>query len=569
MADLDTELSDRLSRLSAAVPVSGTHIDPIHRTAVQARQRVRTAWLTPLVALVIAAIALGMFRLGTPPGGAAATSTVRDGDFQLMLRSAKARYTTTEPIDVVGELTYTGTASSVAISADSEGPVLLSVREPVFGGIQLGGISELMCAPSTLTRNTPLVVPFKKAGTFDGEHPEASQFKAYFEDPVFRLPAGTWHIVATAQSPCPGRTGASFKLETEIAVVVSDDPNATLGLPAPTPWADKPVYGGDDIGDFTLQLRAGHSSYAVGTPIDISAQYTYGSGVGNSITVSHFSPEVAYSISQVGADGQLVRSRIYDSACQEVTLVDGQPRDVPLTDQDLQTIYAASWPASTSDALKNGILQLPVGRWRITASIETSIGHCGTPGDPRQLHASVEFDVMDPANQPVTPSSPAATIEPTVSPTAPAVSDVANAGPYSLELSADKAIYHASEAIQVIGTFSYSGTEPIAVQGFVPWDFGIVEPVYGMDIAEYIAYVCTHDLLQPGERIQHSFIKSGGVPSTDPQASFKLGYLTDPVLRLPPGTWHLLASAWLTEGTCGDKTVTLGTEIEIQVLPDP
>jgi hypothetical protein len=568
MADLDSELSSRLARLADAVPLSAGRLDPVHRGAVQARHRVRMGWVTPAVALGIGVIVFGLFRVGPASQGGAVTSTVRGGDFELTLRSAKVHYTTEEPIDVVGELAYTGTAASVVISTDSGGPVLFAVREPVFGGIQLGGISDLTCARSTLTRNTPLVVPFKKAGTFDGEHPQASQFQGYLEDPVFRLPAGTWHIVASAQSPCLG-SEPSFRLEAEIAIVVSDDPNATPGLPAPTPWADKPVYGGDDIGDFTMQLRAGHSSYVAGTPIDLSAWYTFLAGTGNSVTVSHFAPEMAFSITEVSADGAVVRSTTYDSACQEFSLQDAIDRHVSLTDGDLLEIHAADWPQETVDALKGGVLELPAGRWRITAVVDTTLGACGAQGEGRHLQASIEFDVVDPADSRVAPSSPAATSAPTPSPTAPAVSDADTAGPYTLTLSADQAVYHASDAITVTGSFVYAGSDPIAVQAFVPWDFSIAEPVHGMTISEYLSAECSHAVLQPGEQMEHAFIKGGGVHASDPQASFKLGYLTDPTLRLPPGTWHIQAISSLTEGTCGDKTVSLSTEIVIQVLPDP
>jgi hypothetical protein len=189
-----------------------------------------------------------------------------------------------------------------------------------------------------------------------------------------------------------------YQLRAEIPIVVGDDPHATPGPPQPTPYINQPAYGGDDIGDFTFQLKAGHSTYAAGAPIDISAWYTFESGVGDSVIVSHFAPEVAFSITEVGAEGSAVRSKVYDSKCQEVTLQDGVNRHVALTDGDVMEIQAADWPAATVDGLNDDVLRLPIGRWRITAVVETTLGPCAARGENRQLHASVEFDVVDPAD---------------------------------------------------------------------------------------------------------------------------------------------------------------------------
>jgi hypothetical protein len=393
MADLDTELLNRLSRLAGAVPVSTTHLDPVHRTAVQVRHRIHMAWLTPAVALVIGAIVLGVFRVGPASQGSGVSSTVRNGDFELTLRSAKARYTTDEPIDVVGDLTYTGSAASVVISADSEGPVMFSVREPVFGGIQLGGPSDLMCGRSTLTRNTPLVVPFKKSGAFDGEHPQASQFLAYFADPVFRLPAGTWHIDASVESPCLGSEPA-FKLQASIAVVVSDDPNATPGLPGSTPWADKPVYGGDDIGNMTLQVKSEHASYVVGSPVQLDVYYAFDEGP--ELATQPFVQEVAISLVQDDPNATVIRSSEADPGCTTRTITPVEQNHIPLADRNVVLIKAASWPATSANALARGVLDLPAGHWRFTAVVSALFGPCGKPETMWQVHASVEFDVVPP-----------------------------------------------------------------------------------------------------------------------------------------------------------------------------
>src|SRR5690349_22294328 len=103
MADLDTELSKRLSQLAAAVPVS-TGLDPVHRRAVRARQQVRMAWITPLVVLVATVLAASALQIapfvpgstpqptGAPEPGVSTSASTRTGDFALSIATARATY---------------------------------------------------------------------------------------------------------------------------------------------------------------------------------------------------------------------------------------------------------------------------------------------------------------------------------------------------------------------------------------------------------------------------------------------------------------------------------------------
>lgn len=437
MADLDRELSTRLSRLAEAVPVGRGRLDPVHRTAVAARHSVRLAWMTPLVVLVVGGLLVGLTTVGPLAPGASPvagpiSATDTRGAFGLTIRSARAVYRPGDPIDVAASLAFAGPAPSVTITHGlgvDGGPLGFGVVEavdvPGVGLIQLGGGYRLACRTSTFQRDVPIEAPYSKGGgplLDPPDGPTFEQLQAYMSDRVLRLPVGTWHIYAMADfatGDCGAEDSQRYLLRAEIVVVVANEPAATPGPPEPTRFLNAPVYGGDDIGDFGLQLKAGHSTYVAGAPIDISAWYTFGSGINNSITVSHFAPEMAFSISQVDGAAQVIRSRVYDSACQELTLDDGKENYVALADGNVTTIRAVDWPPSTADALKNGTLQLPVGRWRITAVVQTSIGPCGIPGEPRQLHASIEIDVVaagdaaapTPSAEPSMPPSSADTID--------------------------------------------------------------------------------------------------------------------------------------------------------------
>jgi hypothetical protein len=209
---------------------------------------------------------------------------------------------------------------------------------------------------------------------------------------VFRLPAGTWHITATAGGPCLSK-GPPFSVQTEIVIVVQD-PAATPG-PTPTPY-DYGVASGDDIGDITLELRSKKFSYAPGEAIAISAAYTPADvEVERTMRVAYFAPEMAYSIEQLDVtNAKVAWTKVYDSACVELALPRGEPRQVPLSNETLMSMRAAALPADFEAQLERGILVLPEGRWRISASVETSLGSCGSADRPlRSLRASIEITV--------------------------------------------------------------------------------------------------------------------------------------------------------------------------------
>lgn len=416
MADLDRDLANRLTRLASAVPVAPSQLDPVHRTAVAARQRVRLAWITPLIALVVI---VGLSALvgprpspgatpslvSAPPSASSAiptpflptepvVSTSRDGDFDLVLRAGKHVYAPNEPIDITAALTYRGAAETVDISTDSGGPIVFGIFEKVYGEIQIGGLSDLMCKHSTLTRDQPLVSTFKKMGGFDGDHPQASQFQAFFADPQLRLPTGTWHIYAASGSPCLG-SEIAYSLRAEIEIVVADDPMSTPGIPVATDWQDKPVYGGDDVGSVVLQLKSGHSRYEEGAPIDVVVSYWFADGP--TLVASHFGPEAELSIDQLDATQPKQLLRVYDSACVDLGRVDGMQRDVAIG-PGLMTFFRADVVPDGLDALfVDGSLRLPAGRWRITAVVAGTFGPCSAPGDQYQLRASIEIEVVKPA----------------------------------------------------------------------------------------------------------------------------------------------------------------------------
>jgi hypothetical protein len=146
------------------------------------------------------------------------TSTDTDGDFELTLTSDKQVYRPDEPIHIEARLRYRGPSGSVLIGYDSL--VSMSIAEKVFGKIQLSDLSLLMCATSTLVRDKPEIVPFRKGGGYhSGSLTDAEM--AWFNDPILTLPVGTWHVSASASSPCLGQ-GAPYELAGALTIIVRE-----------------------------------------------------------------------------------------------------------------------------------------------------------------------------------------------------------------------------------------------------------------------------------------------------------------------------------------------------------
>lgn len=164
-----------------------------------------------------------------PTPNAMQISSDRDGDFDFVFTSDKRVYGPGEPIHLEAAITYHGSYPSIVAGHDLSGLITFRLFEKVFGKIDVGGFSFLTCASTTLRRDEPLVVPFQKTGGFhNGE--DADELRAWMQDPVLTLPAGTWHFTAGASSPCMGQ-GAPFQVGGELTIVVSDDASSSPTSP--------------------------------------------------------------------------------------------------------------------------------------------------------------------------------------------------------------------------------------------------------------------------------------------------------------------------------------------------
>lgn len=290
----DPELRDRLARLAAAVPVN----EPVASTPEAGRLvRGPVVWRRSgpsrlaIATVVVAVLAVAVWggvsgRIG--PAGPSANSVVSDGTFELSFSASKSRYSESEPIVAKATLTYLGSDPSITIfhglGAD-HGPIAFAIDEPVplpgGGAVKLEAVVRESCVSSVLRPGVPLGVAFAKSGGSDVDAspmPSDDVVQAFFGDPILRLPAGTWHLVALANLSLGGCGGEKHQLMARITITVgqdgialvspspSHDTPASTVSPSPTvPQATAPTFPGACAAlDVSLNQCAGFAAWAVG-----------------------------------------------------------------------------------------------------------------------------------------------------------------------------------------------------------------------------------------------------------------------------------------------------------------
>ena len=143
---------------------------------------------------------------GSPaePSSEPVVVTGRDAGFVLALQLGSTVVDAGAPIDVAAQLTWEGAAPEGSVWSSGSGPVGFSI-EHLDGDLDIGGAMTSDCVQHDYARLVPAAIPFQKSGGFSNEDVNAEYFRAYFADPVLRLPAGNWRVVAIASGflqPC-------------------------------------------------------------------------------------------------------------------------------------------------------------------------------------------------------------------------------------------------------------------------------------------------------------------------------------------------------------------------------
>ena len=333
------------------------------------------------IVVVLAALVL------RPPTGPAQTGLVtaiaEDGTFRLTLSTPRERYGPSDAIEPIATVTYLGPDPTTTIYHATN--VAQFRIEEVGGERAIGGGTRQPCRPTNLAKDEPITEPFRKGGS-----PDATFDEAWYEDPVLRLPAGTWRIVAMLDVKVGGCGGETHALE--VANVIQIAHGVAVGTPFPTGSADptltapsepatsptatssptapgppqvtpsaSPVSGIVDDGVFRLDLTTSRATYGPNEAIDSSASVTY-LGPDANETMYHGSSPVGFVIEEV--DGPRRMGGGMDLPCLNTAV----EKDAPLR-------YPFAKAGTTDDGFdmawyRDPVLRLPVGTWRIRAYLE-------------------------------------------------------------------------------------------------------------------------------------------------------------------------------------------------------
>ena len=419
--DFDLEIRNRLAGLAAAVPVDAgsrlrASIAPVVRPGSTSR-RFAVGALAPLVVLVLATVVASLSHVGpfapAATGNGPATSTVRDGPFELTIKSAKSSYAPGEAVDVTASLAYRGPQGSVAIAHGQGSPMAFGVIERV-GGLFLTPAWRQSCEQSVLERDVPLVRPFAKSGSFSGDNPAASDAAGFFEDPTLELPLGTWHLYVVADfgvGDCGVdrhllRADLEIKVLTESQIDTAASPSSMPVAPQPTlangpsasPDATSPsrtVTASVETGTLQLGISANLATVLAGQPITIGTTHEY-LGPLDQTAVGAFYPVPTFTIVQLDAVAATdIGAVIVNAACRDWTMT----RRVATTGSlGFVTLISGDgvdrdWQASH---ISGGELRLPAGTWRITASFNAYFApECA--GRLATVVAAIDINVVAPS----------------------------------------------------------------------------------------------------------------------------------------------------------------------------
>ena len=162
------------------------------------------------------------------PGSTAAPSDLvgpvlasdEQGKFRLELELPKRTFAAGEPIEGVARLRFAG-PGSIDVAGAAGGLIGFSLID-VDGPRDVGGGQDAACAAYTIDPAQPFTKGLVKSGGFSPDDPNDDFIEAFLNDPVYRLPAGTWEIQAWSNFLGKDCTMPETRLSVAVRIVVTD-----------------------------------------------------------------------------------------------------------------------------------------------------------------------------------------------------------------------------------------------------------------------------------------------------------------------------------------------------------
>jgi hypothetical protein len=153
----------------------------------------------------------------------------------------------------------------------------------------------------------------------------------------------------------------------------------------------------------------------------------------------------------------------------------------------------------------------------------------------------------------------------TISTASPVVASAEDAS-FRLDLTTPQATYSPEDAIEPVARMTYLGPRATETIFHAAYPIGFrIEEVGGQRLmGGGMDQPCLATELAKGESAVLPFAKAGS--PDDPKNGFDRAWYEDRVLRLPEGTWRIVANLDVFIGDCGDERHQLTVENEIQVV---
>jgi hypothetical protein len=130
---------------------------------------------------------------GASPDTGPITSSAEGNGFVLAVTLPTNTYTPVDPIDLQVTLTWQGAEPTKKVWGSAGGPLMFALKQ-LDGPIEIGPASDAACGIHEFVRGVPQVSGYRKSGGYSDTDPNAAFYKAFFADPMLRLPVGQWRI---------------------------------------------------------------------------------------------------------------------------------------------------------------------------------------------------------------------------------------------------------------------------------------------------------------------------------------------------------------------------------------
>jgi hypothetical protein len=177
-----------------------------------------------LLGTVMAAAVLAACEPAPTPSAQGAAEPViaidEQGLFRLELELPKATYAAGEPIEGVARLWFAG-PGVIEVAGSGSGLIGFTLLD-VDRNRGLGFAMTGDCVAYSLDAANPYTAGLIKSGAFDSQTPEHAWIEAFLSDPVYRLPAGTYEIGASASFLGKGCELPTTELSAAVRITVTD-----------------------------------------------------------------------------------------------------------------------------------------------------------------------------------------------------------------------------------------------------------------------------------------------------------------------------------------------------------